>query len=48
VPGGREVGEALASHPQIAKVMFTGSTATGKAIIRCPNREARFYSHKRL
>jgi len=34
VPGGREVGEALASHPQIAKVMFTGSTATGKAIIR--------------
>ncbi|MCG2623647.1 aldehyde dehydrogenase family protein [Arthrobacter sp. I2-34] len=34
VPGGREVGERLASHPEIAKVMFTGSTATGKAIIR--------------
>ncbi|MFD1211028.1 aldehyde dehydrogenase family protein, partial [Arthrobacter sp. GCM10027362] len=34
VPGGREVGEALASHPEVAKVMFTGSTATGKAIIR--------------
>lgn len=34
VPGGREVGERLASHPDIAKVMFTGSTATGKAIIR--------------
>ncbi|NKX55554.1 aldehyde dehydrogenase family protein [Arthrobacter mobilis] len=34
VPGGREVGQALASHPDIAKVMFTGSTATGKAIIR--------------
>ncbi|MET1085505.1 MAG: aldehyde dehydrogenase family protein [Arthrobacter sp.] len=34
VPGGRQVGERLASHPDIAKVMFTGSTATGKAIIR--------------
>jgi acyl-CoA reductase-like NAD-dependent aldehyde dehydrogenase len=34
VSGGREVGEALASHPEIDKVMFTGSTATGKAIIR--------------
>ncbi|MGO4187404.1 aldehyde dehydrogenase family protein [Pseudarthrobacter sp. TAF60_1] len=34
VSGGREVGEALASHPDIDKLMFTGSTATGKAIIR--------------
>jgi acyl-CoA reductase-like NAD-dependent aldehyde dehydrogenase len=34
VAGGREVGEALAGHPAIGKVMFTGSTATGKAIIR--------------
>jgi acyl-CoA reductase-like NAD-dependent aldehyde dehydrogenase len=34
VSGGRDVGEALASHPDIDKVMFTGSTATGKAIIR--------------
>jgi acyl-CoA reductase-like NAD-dependent aldehyde dehydrogenase len=34
VSGGREVGEALASHPGIDKIMFTGSTATGKAIIR--------------
>ena len=34
VPGGREVGERLAGHPDVAKVMFTGSTATGKAIIR--------------
>jgi phenylacetaldehyde dehydrogenase len=34
VSGGREVGAALSSHPRIAKVMFTGSTATGKAIIR--------------
>lgn len=34
VPGGREVGEKLSSHLQIAKIMFTGSTRTGKAIIR--------------
>ncbi|BDZ53851.1 aldehyde dehydrogenase [Agromyces marinus] len=34
VSGGRDVGAALASHPSIGKVMFTGSTATGKAIIR--------------
>ncbi|MFF2369955.1 aldehyde dehydrogenase family protein [Agromyces sp. NPDC058110] len=34
VTGGRDVGAALASHPAIGKVMFTGSTATGKAIIR--------------
>ncbi|MEW1812390.1 aldehyde dehydrogenase family protein [Pseudarthrobacter phenanthrenivorans] len=34
VSGGREVGDALASHPDIDKLMFTGSTATGKAIIR--------------
>lgn len=34
VSGGREVGEALASHGAVGKVMFTGSTATGKAIIR--------------
>ena len=34
VSGGRDVGEALASHGAVGKVMFTGSTATGKAIIR--------------
>ena len=34
VAGGREVGERLAAHPSIDKVMFTGSTRTGKAIIR--------------
>ena len=34
VSGGRDVGEALAAHADIDKVMFTGSTATGKAIIR--------------
>lgn len=34
VAGGREVGQLLSSHADIDKVMFTGSTATGKAIIR--------------
>lgn len=34
VSGGREVGARLASHPDIDKVMFTGSTATGRAIIQ--------------
>lgn len=34
VSGGRDVGEALAAHPAVGKIMFTGSTATGKAIIK--------------
>ncbi|MBB3053168.1 phenylacetaldehyde dehydrogenase [Prauserella isguenensis] len=34
VSGGREIGEALVAHASIDKLMFTGSTATGKAIIR--------------
>ncbi|CAM3257152.1 aldehyde dehydrogenase family protein [Tsukamurella hominis] len=34
VPGGRDVGEALSAHPGVDKLMFTGSTVTGKAIIR--------------
>lgn len=34
VCGGGEVGAALVSHPDVDKIMFTGSTATGKAIIR--------------
>ncbi|MFT4230320.1 MAG: aldehyde dehydrogenase family protein [Microbacterium sp.] len=33
VSGGRELGAHLSSHPDIAKVMFTGSTATGRKII---------------
>ncbi|CAM5485060.1 aldehyde dehydrogenase family protein [Leifsonia shinshuensis] len=33
VSGGRDVGARLASHPDIDKVMFTGSTATGRRII---------------
>mgnify|MGYP006271933217 CR=1 FL=1 len=31
---GREAGAALAAHPAVDKVAFTGSTATGKAIVR--------------
>ncbi|ODU77567.1 MAG: aldehyde dehydrogenase [Microbacterium sp. SCN 71-21] len=32
ISGGRAVGAALTSHPAFGKIMFTGSTATGKAI----------------
>ncbi|MDN4645643.1 aldehyde dehydrogenase family protein [Arthrobacter sp. PsM3] len=34
VSGGREVGARLAEHPAVGKIMFTGSTTTGKAIIK--------------
>ncbi|MCY0905143.1 aldehyde dehydrogenase family protein [Arthrobacter sp. H14-L1] len=34
VCGDREVGARLAEHPGVGKIMFTGSTATGKAIIK--------------
>lgn len=34
VPGGREVGAAMSTHPAFGKLTFTGSTATGKAIAR--------------
>jgi betaine-aldehyde dehydrogenase len=34
VPGpGAEIGQALAAHPEVAKVGFTGETATGRAIM---------------
>ncbi|WP_375405422.1 aldehyde dehydrogenase family protein [uncultured Amnibacterium sp.] len=33
LPGGRELGAALSSHAGIDKIMFTGSTATGRKII---------------
>lgn len=32
VPGGRELGAHLVSHPRIDKVAFTGSTAAGRSI----------------
>src|SRR5207249_7397514 len=32
VPAGREVGEHLVTHPGVAKVSFTGSTAAGRRI----------------
>ena len=34
VAGDREVGARLAEHPAVGKIMFTGSTAAGRAIIR--------------
>jgi aldehyde dehydrogenase (NAD+) len=42
IPGGRETGEYLISHPGIDKVTFTGSTAAGRRIMsRCGERIAR-------
>ncbi|GAA2360828.1 aldehyde dehydrogenase family protein [Saccharopolyspora halophila] len=32
--GDRAMGEALTAHPAFGKIMFTGSTRTGKAIVR--------------
>lgn len=34
ISGGREIGAALAAHPDVAKVMFTGSTRTGREIVK--------------
>ncbi|MDN4610433.1 aldehyde dehydrogenase family protein [Arthrobacter burdickii] len=34
IAGRRDVGAVLVSHPDIAKIMFTGSTAAGQDIIR--------------
>ncbi|MET8354180.1 MULTISPECIES: aldehyde dehydrogenase family protein [unclassified Micromonospora] len=34
VPGGAEAGSAIARHPLIRKVFFTGSTATGQQVMR--------------
>lgn len=33
ISGGRDIGARLAEHPDIDKLMFTGSTATGRKII---------------
>ncbi len=34
VTGDSDVGEALTNHPDVNKIIFTGSTATGKSIMR--------------
>ncbi len=34
IPGGKEVGQALASHPGVAKVALIGSVPTGRAVLR--------------
>ena len=34
VPGGREAGAALASHPGVKKISFTGAPATGAEVLR--------------
>lgn len=33
LPGGREIGAALAGHPEIAKIGLIGSVATGRAVL---------------
>lgn len=33
VSGGDEIGELLSTHPDVAKISFTGSTATGKRVM---------------
>ncbi|MHC9043686.1 aldehyde dehydrogenase family protein [Microbacterium saperdae] len=33
ISGDREVGAAIAAHPDLDKIMFTGSTATGRRIV---------------
>src|SRR4029453_8417876 len=34
VPGGKEVGQLLASHPDVAKVALIGSVPTGRAVMK--------------
>lgn len=34
IPGGREAGAALASHPGVDKLTFTGSVPTGRTVMR--------------
>jgi aldehyde dehydrogenase (NAD+) len=42
VPGGREAGEHLVTHPGVDKIAFTGSTDAGKRIMaRCAERVTR-------
>lgn len=41
VPGGREAGEYLVSHPDVDKVAFTGSTAAGRRIAAICGRDLR-------
>src|SRR5262249_61581679 len=34
VPGGKEVGQVLASHPDVAKVALIGNVPTGRAVMK--------------
>ncbi|MBO0595857.1 aldehyde dehydrogenase family protein [Nesterenkonia sp. E16_7] len=34
VPGRGDIGDRLSRHPDVAKIMFTGSTETGKSIVK--------------
>ena len=41
VPGGKEAGAALASHPDVAKIGLIGSVPTGKAVMRAASSSVR-------
>jgi acyl-CoA reductase-like NAD-dependent aldehyde dehydrogenase len=41
VAGGGETGRALVAHPDVAKIAFTGSTATGKSIMEVAARHVK-------
>src|SRR3712207_8089509 len=42
LPAGRDAGEHLLRHPEVDKIAFTGSTATGTMIMKvCADRMAR-------
>ncbi len=41
VPGGREAGEYLVSHPEVDKVAFTGSTAAGQRVAEICGRQTK-------
>ncbi len=44
LPGGAEAGAALAGHPDVLRVSFTGSVASGLAVQACAARSDRFKS----
>jgi len=41
VTGGRDAGEAIAAHPGIPRIGFTGSVGTGKAVLRTAAEEVK-------
>lgn len=44
LPGGRDIGEALVSHPGVDKIAFTGNSATGRRIATLCGQQLKRYS----